>query len=95
MADGLASEQVERIVRDSRGLLWISTRGGLCRFDGVAFTTYGPDRGIGPNLVTDVLETRNGEILAATSAGILRLVIDANSPDRADPDARQKAISTL
>lgn len=36
-ADGLVSNQICRIVRDSRGYLWFCTEDGLSRFDGYTF----------------------------------------------------------
>jgi ligand-binding sensor domain-containing protein len=33
-ADGLVREQINRIVRDSGGFLWVCTPEGLSRFDG-------------------------------------------------------------
>ena len=38
-AHGLAHNNVNRIVRDSRGFLWFCTFEGLSRFDGYSFTT--------------------------------------------------------
>ena len=43
-ADDLGHNTVNRIVRDSRGLLWFCTAGGLSRFDGYTFTNFGVDR---------------------------------------------------
>src|SRR5437762_1455956 len=39
-ADGLAGNQVNKIIRDSRGFLWFCTGDGLSRFDGYAFTNF-------------------------------------------------------
>ena len=36
VADGLAHNEVNKIVRDSRGFLWFCTADGLSRFDGPA-----------------------------------------------------------
>ena len=62
-ADGLAHDTVQRIVRDSRGFLWFCTEGGLSRFDGTAFMSFGVDQGFPLAPVYDLLETRNGEYL--------------------------------
>ena len=62
-ADGLAHNQVKRIVRDSRGFLWFCTADGLSRFDGYAFTTFGVEQGLPHPVVNDLLETRGGEYL--------------------------------
>ena len=38
--DGLVQSQVNRIVQDSKGYLWICTKGGLSRFDGAKFQNF-------------------------------------------------------
>ena len=70
--DGLAHNNVDRIVRDSRGFLWFCTSGGLSRFDGYSFTNYGTDQGLPWREVADFLETREGEYWVATNAGLVR-----------------------
>ena len=45
-ADGLAHNDVKRIVKDSRGFLWFCTAGGLSRFDGYAFTNFSTEQGL-------------------------------------------------
>ena len=71
-ADGLAHNEINRIVRDSRGFLWFCTAEGLSRFDGYTFTNYGVDDGLPHGTVTDFLETRDGELWLATGAGLVR-----------------------
>jgi PAS domain S-box-containing protein len=68
-ADGLAHDRVIRIVRDSRGFLWLCTVDGLSRFDGAEFTTYGTDQGLPFPFVNDLLEVRPGEYWLATNGG--------------------------
>jgi ligand-binding sensor domain-containing protein/signal transduction histidine kinase len=70
--DGLAHNEVTRIVRDSRGFLWFCTFEGLSRFDGYSFTTYGVDDGLPSPVVRDLLETREGEYWVATAGGLCR-----------------------
>ena len=70
--DGLAHNNVVRIVRDSRGFLWFCTAEGLSLFDGYAFVSFGAAEGLPHPRVNDVLETRNGEYWVATEAGIAR-----------------------
>jgi ligand-binding sensor domain-containing protein/signal transduction histidine kinase len=73
VADGLGSNFVSRIDRDSRGFLWFSTRDGLSRFDGARFTTYDRDDGLPESAVNDLLETRVGVYWVATNgAGACR-----------------------
>src|SRR5712692_9024769 len=72
IADGLAHNEVNRIVRDSRGFLWFCTADGLSRFDGYAFTNYGTGEGLPHRYVTDLLETRSGQFWVATYGGLVR-----------------------
>ena len=71
-ADGLANNQIHRVVRDSRGYLWFCTREGLSRFDGHGFTTYGIDEGLPSAVINDLIETREGIYWIATSRGLVR-----------------------
>src|SRR5262249_47037378 len=80
--DGLPHNQINKIVRDSRGLLWFCTADGLSRFDGYTFTNYGTDQGLPHREVNDFLETRAGEYWLATNAGLVRF-----NP-KAPPEAR-------
>lgn len=41
--DGLPNEAVSSVVQDSRGFLWIGTKGGLCRYDGQNFLVFKKD----------------------------------------------------
>ncbi len=70
--DGLASDVINRIVRDSRGFLWFCTSEGLSRFDGYKFTNYGVDQGLPDRQVNDFLETRSGVYWVATPSGLCR-----------------------
>src|SRR5262250_751508 len=70
--DGLASNVINRIVRDSRGFLWFCTSDGLSRFDGYTFINYGTDQGLPHSEVSDFLETREGEFWVATDGGLVR-----------------------
>ncbi len=69
-ADGLAHNNINRIVKDSRGFLWFCTFEGLSRFDGYGFTTYGIEQGLASQVVNSLLETREGQYWVATSAGL-------------------------
>jgi ligand-binding sensor domain-containing protein/signal transduction histidine kinase len=71
VADGLPNNVINKIVRDSRGLLWFCTAEGLSRFDGYSFTNYGIDQGLPHQVVNDFLETRSGELWIATNGGLV------------------------
>ena len=55
VADGLAHNTVNKIVRDSRGFLWFCTADGLSRFDGYGFANYGANEGLPHPYVNDLL----------------------------------------
>jgi len=70
IADGLAHDDVNKIVRDSRGFLWFCTADGLSRFDGYRFTNYGVKDGLTQQHVTHLLESRrSGAYWVATQGG--------------------------
>ena len=71
-ADGLAHNEINKIVRDSRGFLWFCLADGLSRFDGYEFTNYGTAQGLPHPYVTDFLETRAGDFWVATMGGLVR-----------------------
>src|SRR4249920_1127257 len=71
-ADGLGSSFVNSIMRDSRGFLWICTRDGLSRFDGVHFVTYQVGDKNAPPGIESILETHNGIYWIVTTSGLYR-----------------------
>ncbi len=70
IADGLASDAVACVKRDSHGFLWFCTAEGLSRFDGYSFTNYSVDQGLPDRFVTAFLETRKGDYWVGTSRGV-------------------------
>jgi signal transduction histidine kinase/ligand-binding sensor domain-containing protein len=72
-ADGLAGNEINCILQDSRGFLWVGTQSGLSRFDGYRFVTYGPLQGLPSPGVDALLETPAGALLAGTHGGVARL----------------------
>ncbi len=68
--DGLAQMQVEAIFRDSRGLLWIGTRGGISKFDGDKFKSYYTSDGLPGRTITAIIEDEKGILWFATRNGI-------------------------
>lgn len=69
-ADGLAQDNINKIVRDSRGFLWFCTGDGLSRFDGYNFKTYTQEQGLPHRYISDFLETKDGTYLVSTNNGI-------------------------
>ncbi|WP_462266702.1 hybrid sensor histidine kinase/response regulator [Mucilaginibacter sp.] len=74
--EGLSQINVNRILQDSRGLIWIATRNGLNRYDGYRFTIYRSvitDTGsISNNSVSDIAEDANGDLWLSTQNGLNR-----------------------
>ncbi len=85
VADGLLRDNVTRIRQDSRGFLWLCTAEGISLFDGSEFRNFTTDDGLPDRHVNDVLETRNGNYLIATDAGLARLDPRGLRGDRANP----------
>ena len=40
LKDGLLNASVSALAQDSKGFIWMSTQGGLCRFDGLSFANF-------------------------------------------------------
>lgn len=72
VADGLAHNGINKIVRDSRGFLWFCTADGLSRFDGYSFTNYSTNEGLPHPYVNDFLETSAHEYWLGTNGGLVR-----------------------
>ncbi|MCW1923831.1 ATP-binding protein [Luteolibacter arcticus] len=67
--DGLPQNTVEAIAETSDGYIWAGTRGGLARFDGVQFTTYGLAEGLKSVYIVDLLDDGEGGLWIATGGG--------------------------
>jgi len=57
--DGLPSNTIRCIYKDSRGLMWVGTDDGLCLFDGKTFTTFTEEDGLVGKLIWDIVEDKN------------------------------------
>ncbi|MCB9334736.1 MAG: hypothetical protein H6586_01190 [Flavobacteriales bacterium] len=66
--DGLPQSQVNSIIQDSRGYLWMATAGGgICQFDGVNFTQYTEKNGLSGDIISSITEDLEGNIWATSS----------------------------
>ncbi|MEO6525148.1 MAG: two-component regulator propeller domain-containing protein [Gemmatimonadaceae bacterium] len=74
--DGLPSSQVTDVRKDSRGFMWVSTAGGLGRYDGYGFKTYRHSRddpgSLPSSSVLTVYEDRTRTLWVGTVAGLSR-----------------------
>jgi len=62
--------QIWSMFQDSRGYLWIGTKGGISRYDGEKFTNYNQNDGIPDNQIDGICEDFSGNIWIATRFGI-------------------------
>ncbi len=68
--DGLAGMYVEAFYQDRHGLLWIGTTdGGISRFDGAHFDTFGLSDGLPHLSITAIEEDADGRLLFGTFGG--------------------------
>lgn len=68
-ADGLTSNQVSAIYRDSRGFLWVGTEEGLDRYDAYRFSSFTAQDGLPGLGVSQLAEDTQGRIWVLTSDG--------------------------
>jgi len=72
-AEGLPSDYVNSVFRDSRGFLWIATDKGACRYDGQRFIYLNKDNGLPSNFVNCFAEDPSGNIwMGMTEGGLCR-----------------------
>ncbi|MDB4884285.1 MAG: methyl-accepting chemotaxis sensory transducer [Gemmatimonadetes bacterium] len=73
---GLPASQINDIRQDARGFVWVSTSGGLSRYDGYVFTTYrhrrGDPRSLPNSHTITVYEDRAGTMWVGTRSGLSR-----------------------
>ena len=69
--DGLPSNVVNHIYRDSKGFLWIATDKGIARFNGIKFETFTTDDGMPDNEIFFFQEDKQGRLWLATYSGEL------------------------
>ena len=69
--DGLPSNIVRAVFKDSRGIMWIGTGAGLCRFNGREFKVYNSSNGLGAENIFDITEDNQGNLwIGAMGEGI-------------------------
>lgn len=74
--EGLSQVQVNAILQDHRGFVWVATKDGLNRYDGYTFKVYRFDpadkHSLSDNLVNCLLEDHQGNLWVGTSGGLNR-----------------------
>jgi len=71
--NGLSNNQVNCILQDQRGFIWIGTNDGLNRYDGNYFTVFhnrpGDSTSISGNMITGLTEDKNGVLWIISADG--------------------------
>ena len=70
--EGLAQSQVNSIIQDNEGYLWVATLGGLSRFDSHNFKNYSTENGLLDNETTALFKDYSGNIWIGTTGGIIK-----------------------
>ena len=82
--NGLPQGFVKSIIQDRRGFIWLATRDGLCRYDGVRFRIYNHDpQRVGSLSFSSIYEIRED------ASGRLWLRTENNNIDCFDPVTEQ------
>jgi hypothetical protein len=78
--DGLVQSQINRIVQDSKGYLWICTKGGLSRFDGLRFQNFVDDQDGERINIQNIVEEEKGFIVNSDSK-IWKFTYEEENPE--------------
>ena len=70
--DGLADLNVESLLQDRKGFLWVGTDAGLFRFDGRQFVRMGDELAALDSRINVLHETTDGTLWAGTRTGLAR-----------------------
>jgi ligand-binding sensor domain-containing protein len=93
--DGLPSNRVNAIAEDRRGYLWIATRDGLARYDGVGFRVWRTGEGLRDDFVWSVHVDADDRVWIGTSkAGLAMLDGDRDRFTWHDRATRPEMAST-
>lgn len=68
-ADGIPSSEVYEVYQDKMGYLWLATDAGVCRYNGIKFTTFTTLNGLPDNTVFHIKEDSKGRIWVQTFTG--------------------------
>ena len=72
--NGLSQNTVNAILQDRKGFMWLGTKDGLNRYDGLSFRKFKHDaanpRSIGNSFITSLYEDFKGNIWVGTDAGV-------------------------
>ena len=93
--DGLVNNRTRFIFQDSKGLLYISTFGGLSVFDGSRFTNYTTDNGLSTSLVNDIVEIGYDSLWLIPNGGKIQCMVHGVIKDLTTTDSFYPVINRL
>lgn len=65
ISNGLPSNAVYCVLKDSRGIIWIGTDAGLVKYDGFQLKTFTKKNGLAGNFIRDIKEDKKGNLWIA------------------------------
>jgi ligand-binding sensor domain-containing protein len=68
--DGLPQMQCMVLYQDTKGYIWIGTKGGISRYDGIDFVNFSINEGLPDSRVVDINEDHNGNLWVLTNNGL-------------------------
>ncbi len=92
--EGVGQSQVFALCQDSRGYLWMGTRGGgLTRFDGLEFVHFTTRNGLANNYIYCIKTDARGDLWIGTNVGISRF--DGKQFYNYYPQGKDKPVEVL
>lgn len=68
--EGLPQSQITCLFQDSKGFIWVGTKGGVAKFDGYEFENFTVNEGLTANFISHISEDNQGNICILTPLGI-------------------------
>lgn len=72
LKDGLVQMQVQCLFQDSRGYIWVGTKGGVSKFNGETFENFRQKDGLLHPFIYDIAEDSKGNIWFASPKGLTK-----------------------
>ena len=83
--EGLPGDCVYKVLKDSRGYVWVGTNNGLALYDGNRLVQIGCDARRSMNLVNDLVELPDGSMAVAMRQGLYRVEVPSLHAQRVCP----------
>lgn len=72
--EGLVQSQILCFFQDSKGFIWLGTKGGVSRFNGLNFKNFTINEGLASNFIYNIVENKSGNIIIITNNGFSCIV---------------------